>query len=73
MYGRVVGVTAEYHSTKLRDLDRDIALMWLNVAEEVGKETDRSACDELCVARGTILQSICSMSAIQLEEIRETT
>lgn len=71
MCGRVVGVTAAYHSKKLKDLDQKVSLMWYGMGYAVDRETDRVLVRELSVSRGTVLQSICSASAIQLEEIRD--
>jgi hypothetical protein len=62
-------MSAAYHSTKLKDLDRKVSLMWYNMGCIVDAVTDREICNELCVARGTWLQSICSTSVVQLDEI----
>lgn len=67
-----MGVTAAYHSTKLKDLDSKVSLMWYDIGRRmVDGETDRAAINELSISRGTVLQSVCSVSAIQLEEIRD--
>lgn len=71
MYGRVVGVKSAYHSTKPKALDQKVSLMWYDMGGEVDIETDLVLIRELFVDRGTILQSIRSVSVVQLEEIRD--
>jgi len=67
--GKVVGVTAAYHSTKLKALDDEVSQMWYTVGRELDRIDDRDLVNELSVARRTVLQSICSVSCAQLEEI----
>jgi hypothetical protein len=71
MYGRVLGVTAAYHSTKLKALDDKVGQLWYVVGRELDRKDDRDLVNELTIARGTVLQSICSVTMAQLEEIRD--
>lgn len=64
-------MTAAYHSTKLKALDEELAQLWYDVGCELDRKDDRDLVNELSVARGTVLQSICSVTVAQLEEIHE--
>lgn len=62
-------MTATYHSTKLKALDDKVSQLWYAAGRELDRKDHRDLVNELSVARGTVLQSICSVTVIQLREV----